>query len=87
MKTQKSKKFVVTIGSSRLTRFEKARILGARSLQLALGAPPFIPISSDIRDPITLALKEIEENVLPLSIRRVLPNGVIQDIPLDAFQE
>jgi DNA-directed RNA polymerase I, II, and III subunit RPABC2 len=34
----------ITIGPPTLTRFEKARIMGARALQLSLGAPPFIPI-------------------------------------------
>lgn len=87
MKTKNSEKFVITVGSPRLTRFEKARILGARSLQLALGAPPFITVTPDIKDPISLALKEIEGNVLPLCIRRVLPNGILQDIPVDAFQK
>lgn len=82
-------KFVVKIGPPRLTRFEKARIIGARSLQLALGAPPFIPIPVGVTDPITLAIKEIESKALPISIRRMLPNKDYQDIPihylLDAF--
>ncbi len=81
----KKLKISINIGPPRLTRFERARIIGARSLQLALGAPPFIPIPSGITDPISLALLEIEEHALPLSIRRSLPNGVYQDIPIDAF--
>ena len=35
----------ITIGPPALTRFEKARIMGARALQLSLGAPPFHPNS------------------------------------------
>lgn len=73
----------ILIGPSRLTRFEKARITGARSLQLSLGAPSLISVSPDIRDSISLAIAEIESKALPISIRRVLPNGLYQDIPID----
>lgn len=73
----------VLIGPTRLTRFEKARITGARSLQLSLGAPSFISVSPDIRDSISLAIAEIESKALPISIRRILPNGLYQDIPVD----
>ena len=73
----------ILIGPSRLTRFEKARITGARSLQLSLGAPSLITISPDIRDSISLAIAEIDSKALPISIRRVLPNGLYQDIPID----
>tara|TARA_B100000315_G_scaffold186759_1_gene176237 strand:- start:275 stop:577 length:303 start_codon:yes stop_codon:yes gene_type:complete len=82
---EKKLKMAITIGPPRLTRFERARIIGARSLQLALGAPPFIPIPPDIIDPISLALLEIKEHALPLSIRRSLPNDVYQDIPIDVL--
>lgn len=73
----------VLIGPARLTRFEKARITGARSLQLSLGAPSLISVSPDIRDSISLAIAEIDSKSLPISIRRILPNGLYQDIPID----
>ncbi|MCP8306429.1 MAG: DNA-directed RNA polymerase subunit K [archaeon] len=73
----------VGIGPPKLTRFERARIIGARALQLALGAPPFIPIPSNITDPISLAIAELESKALPISIRRALPDGRYQDIPID----
>lgn len=73
----------VEIGPPKLTRFERARIIGARALQLALGAPPFVPLAPDIRDPIGLAIRELEQKALPISIRRTLPDGQSQDIPLD----
>ncbi len=81
-KETKPKKEKVRIGPPRLTRFERARIIGARALQLALGAPPFIPLDPSIKDPITLARKELEAKALPISIRRVLPDGEYQDIPI-----
>jgi DNA-directed RNA polymerase I, II, and III subunit RPABC2 len=72
----------VLIGPTRITRFEKARITGARSLQLSLGAPAFIMVPQDVRDSISLATAELDAKALPISIRRVLPNGVYQDIPI-----
>ena len=73
----------VLIGPQRLTRFERARITGARSLQLSLGAPSLIRIPNDVRDSISLAIAELDLKALPISIRRVLPNGIYQDIPID----
>ena len=73
----------VLIGPLRLTRFERARITGARSLQLSLGAPSLIRIPNDVRDSISLAIAELDLKALPISIRRILPNGMYQDIPID----
>jgi len=73
----------VMIGPHSLTRFEKARITGARSLQLSLGAPSLIAIPGGIKDSISLAIAELEVRALPISIRRLLPNGLYQDIPID----
>ena len=81
-KEPKPKKEKVRIGPPRLTRFERARIIGARALQLALGAPPFIPLDPTVKDPMTLARLELEAKALPISIRRVLPDGEYQDIPI-----
>ena len=65
-----------------MTRFEKARIVGARALQISMGAPILIEISGGISSPIDIALKELEVGVLPMTIRRTLPDGTYQDIPL-----
>ena len=73
----------VLIGPPWLTRFEKARITGSRSLQLSLGAPPLINVPPEARSSIMLAVSEIDQKALPISIRRILPNGVYQDIPID----
>jgi len=73
----------VLIGPPWLTRFERARITGARSLQLSLGAPPLIKVPDEARSSIMLAVAEVEQKALPISIRRILPNGKYQDIPVD----
>jgi len=75
----------IIIGPPTLTRFEKARIMGARSLQLSLGAPPFIPIPKTARISLDIAMEELEQRIIPITIRRVLPNGDYQNIPIDYF--
>ena len=75
----------ITIGPPSLTRFEKARIMGARALQLSLGAPPFITIPKDARISLDISMEELEKKVIPITIRRVLPNGDYQNIPIDYF--
>jgi len=77
----------ITIGPPTLTRFEKARIMGARALQLSLGAPPFIPIPKTARISLDIAMEELEQRVIPITIRRVLPNGDFQNIPIDYFEK
>jgi DNA-directed RNA polymerases I, II, and III subunit RPABC2 len=73
----------VLIGPPWLTRFERARITGSRSLQLSLGAPPLIKAPEQATSSIMLAVIEIDRKALPISIRRILPNGLYQDIPTD----
>ncbi|MEM2320833.1 MAG: DNA-directed RNA polymerase subunit K [Candidatus Bathyarchaeia archaeon] len=77
-----SRKKKVLIGPPKLTRFEKARIVGARALQIAMGAPILIEIKENMRSPIDIALEELRRGILPITIRRTLPDGTYQDIPL-----
>ncbi|MEM2875462.1 MAG: DNA-directed RNA polymerase subunit K [Candidatus Bathyarchaeia archaeon] len=72
----------ILIGPPKVTRFEKARIIGARALQIAMGAPILIEPKKGLTSPIDIALKEFESGVLPITIRRTLPDGTYQDIPL-----
>lgn len=53
------------------TRFEKARIIGARALQLSMGAPALIKIPKDVILPIDIAMLEFKEDVIPITVRRV----------------
>jgi DNA-directed RNA polymerase subunit K/omega len=73
----------ISIGPENLTRYEKARILAARSLQIAMGAPPLIKTPPGMVDPVEIAEAELEAGVLPLILRRSLPDGTYQDIPLE----
>lgn len=71
------------IGPPKLTRFERTRIIGARALQITLGAPVLITPPEHIRRPIEIAAYELEAGVLPVTVRRKLPNGTYVDIPLE----
>jgi DNA-directed RNA polymerase subunit K/omega len=47
-----------------------------------MGAPILIEVSGEYSNPIEIALKELEVGILPITIRRTLPDGTFQDIPL-----
>ncbi|MBW3020826.1 DNA-directed RNA polymerase subunit K [Candidatus Woesearchaeota archaeon] len=62
------------------TKFEKARIVGSRALQISMGAPILLKISEkDLEEmkynPIKIAMKEFEEGVIPITIKRNFPGG------------
>jgi len=75
----------VVTGPPTLTRFEKARIMGARALQLSLGAPIFIEIPKNATTSLEIAMEELKQRVIPIVIKRTLPNGDYQNIPIDQF--
>ncbi len=57
------------------TKYEKARMIGSRALQLSMGAPFLAKLSEeDLQklkfNPIEIALKEFEEGVLPITVKR-----------------
>jgi DNA-directed RNA polymerase subunit K len=64
----------------RLTRFEVARIISARALQISLGAP--VLVKSDKTDAIELAKEEFRKMMVPVTIRRTLPNGEIRVVAI-----
>ncbi len=57
-----------------ITRFEKCRILGARALQVSLGAPVLMDGLSQT-DPINIAGVEFERSTIPINVIRTLPDG------------
>ena len=80
-----NKNGLIVTGPPTLTRFEKARIMGARALQLSLGAPIFIEIPKNATTSLEIAMEELKQRVIPIVIRRTLPNGDYQNIPIDQF--
>ncbi len=60
------------------TKYEKARIIGARALQIAMGAPLLLKMTDAelkklLYSPVEIAKKEFENGTLPITIRRPLP--------------
>lgn len=62
-----------------LTKYERARILGARALQISRNAPIMVDIEPDEYDPLKIAEKELREKKIPFIIRRYLPDGTYED--------
>ena len=59
------------------TKYEKARMIGSRALQLSMGAPFLVKLSeqdlAELRfNPIEIALREFDEKVLPITVKRPL---------------
>jgi len=72
----------------KFTKYEIARILGARALQIAMDAPLLIKIEKEelerIRyDPIKIAEIELRNDALPITIRRPLPAKAEKELVAD----
>lgn len=66
------------------TKYEKARMIGSRALQISQGAPILIKLNEKELEelkynPVEIATKEFEANVLPITIKRSLPENVDKD--------
>lgn len=69
----------------KLTKYERAHILGVRASQLNGGAPPFVDIE-DETDSLKIARKELEERKIPFIVRRKFPDGSFEDWPLNELE-
>ncbi len=58
------------MSETKLTRYERARIIGARALQISLGAPVLIDVGR--KEPIDIALMELEQGVIPITVKRTI---------------
>lgn len=77
----------IKVGPSRLTIYEIARILGARSAQIAQGAPTLVKMEeNEEMDPYEIAKKELKNDLLPMTVHRVSPAGKEQIIPIGWLQ-
>jgi len=72
----------VAIGPKWLTKYERARIIGARALQIAMGAPIMIDIKMAPKGRYSFAEQELRSGALPMTVRRHLPTGEFIDVPL-----
>jgi len=58
------------VTSLKYTRFERARIIGARALQISLGAPVLLDLPGEMIDPIEISIMEFEKSVIPITVKR-----------------
>ena len=75
----------IPAGPKWLTKFEKARIIGARALQISMGAPILINTEGITMGRYGFAEEELRSGVLPMTVRRTLPTGEYTDIPLNVL--
>ncbi|KAF2476230.1 RNA polymerase Rpb6 [Lindgomyces ingoldianus] len=61
-----------------MTKYERARVLGTRALQISGNAPVLIDVEG-MTDPLQIAIKELREKKIPLVVRRFLPDGWYED--------
>jgi len=61
-----------------LTKYERARVLGTRALQISMNAPVLVPLDGET-DALQIAIKELSQRKIPLIIRRFLPDGTFED--------
>ncbi len=52
------------------SKYEKARIVGARALQVSMGAPIIIEIPKNVIDPLRIALVEFENDAIPMTVKK-----------------
>ncbi len=52
------------------TRFERARIIGARALQISMGSPALADIEDSVIDPIEIAILEFNSGIIPMTVKR-----------------
>ncbi len=70
------------ITSPFMTKYEKARIIGVRAVQISKNSPLYLTADSNSLmnwDPLTIAEKELSEKKIPFIIRRYLPDGSFED--------
>ncbi|CAH9106618.1 unnamed protein product [Cuscuta europaea] len=68
--------------SKYMTKYERARILGTRALQISMNAPVMVDLEGE-SDPLEIAMKELRERKIPFTIRRYLPDGSYEDWGVD----
>jgi len=65
-----------------LTKYERARVLGTRALQISMNAPVMVDVDGET-DPLKIAMKELRERKIPIIIRRNLPDESHEDWKID----
>lgn len=74
------------------TKYEKARILGSRALQISMGAPYLIKLSKEQLEalkfnPLEIAKLEFDASVIPITVTRPLPEPKKEEAPQKQVKE
>ncbi len=65
------------------SKYEKARMIGSRALQISMGAPFLVKLEDkDLKkinyNPIEIAKIEFEKGIIPITVKRPLPSKTIE---------
>ena len=66
-----------------LTKYERAKVLGERAIQISNGAKVMVEIEEGVWDPMIIAEKELREKKIEYIVRRYLPDGTYEDWDLN----
>jgi DNA-directed RNA polymerase subunit K/omega len=68
----------------KFTKYERARIIGSRALQISMGAPFMIKLTKEELekinyDPIEIAKREFDAGLVPMTVVRPLPKKIEEE--------
>jgi len=71
--------FELKIAEGQYTKYERARMIGSRALQIAMGAPPLVKLTNKQLEeigynPVEIAKLEYQEGVIPIDVKRKMPH-------------
>lgn len=74
------------------TKYEQARIIGARALQISMGAPFMVKLADEeLRkmgyNPIEVAKLEFRQGLIPITVKRPMPGLVKKDVTVKPFDQ
>ena len=74
------------------TKYEHARIIGARALQISMGAPMLVKLADEdlkkIRyNPVEIATLEFKQGLIPLNIKSPFPAALNKEMPVKPFDQ
>ena len=74
------------------TKYEQARIIGARALQISMGAPFMVKLTEeDLKkigyNPVEVAKLEFKQGVIPITVKRPMPGTVKKDVAAKPFDQ
>ena len=74
------------------TKYEHARIIGARALQISMGAPFMVNLSEEELkklgyNPIEIAKLEFKQGLIPITVKKPMPGTIKKEIPVKPFDQ